>query len=316
MTSNGMTSSAKGPSFGAVVTAMGTPFTADGHIDEKGVGDLARWLVANGSDALVVTGSTGESGTLVDSERRRVWELVRHAVECPVLAGATTNDTAHSLRLVKDAIEVGADGILAVTPYYNRPPQAGLVAHFSAIAEATELPIMLYDIPVRTGRRIELPTFVSLMEQHDNIVAIKDASGDIGRAGVLIDTLQGRADVYCGDDSLLLAFLSLGAVGIVSVASHWAGLGFRALIEAVQAGDLSKARRINRALLASYAFESSEQFPNPIPTKAMLEILGVCRRHTRLPMIDPPAELLDEARALYASLQADLAVEGIGVAHA
>ena len=304
------------PRFGSVLTAIGTPFLADGSIDEQGVGRLAQWLVENGSDGLVVTGSTGESGTLVDGERRRLWQLVREAVDCPVLAGATTNDTAHSLRLIKDAEEVGADGILAVTPYYNRPPQAGLVAHFSAIAEATALPVMLYDIPARTGRRIELPTFVTLMERHENIVAIKDASGDVARAAKLIETLRGRAEIYCGDDSLLLAFLSLGAVGVVSVASHWAGFAFGALVSAALSGDLERARRINRNLLASYEFESSELYPNPIPTKAMMGVLGVCSDYTRSPLIDPPPELREQARKLYAELEHNLAAEGIGMAHA
>ncbi|WP_298341399.1 4-hydroxy-tetrahydrodipicolinate synthase [Ferrimicrobium sp.] len=303
------------PMFGAVVTAMGTPFMADGRIDEDGVVALARWLVANGSDALVVTGSTGESGTLSDAERRLLWLLVREAVDCPVLAGATTNDTAHSLRLIDDAEEVGADGILAVTPYYNRPPQAGLIRHFSTIAAATELPVMLYDIPARTGRRIELPTFLALMERHANIVAVKDASGDVARLAKLAAALEGRAQVYCGDDALLLPFLSLGAVGIVSVASHWAGVGLQALIDAALHGDLERAARLNRVLIPSYDFESSELYPNPIPTKAMMAELGVCQGFTRSPLIDPPEELRKEAVKLYAQLRMALANEGVELIH-
>jgi 4-hydroxy-tetrahydrodipicolinate synthase len=299
--------------FGPVLTAMGTPFGADGEIDEEGVTRLARWLVANGSDGLVVTGSTGESGTLSDAERRLLWQLVRQAVDCPVFAGATTNDTAHSLRLIKDAEEVGVDGILAVTPYYNRPPQSGLIRHFAAIAQATALPVMLYDIPGRTGRRIELPTFLSLLEDHPNIVAIKDASGDVVRLGKLAGLIEGRAQVYCGDDSLLMPFLSLGAVGVVSVASHWAGLGFQALIDAVIGGDLERAIRLNRILVPSYEFESSERYPNPIPTKAMMAHLGLCARFTRSPLIDPPEELIADASKLYDELRDSLASEGVGL---
>jgi 4-hydroxy-tetrahydrodipicolinate synthase len=299
--------------FGTVLTAMGTPFGADGEIDEEGTIRLARWLVANGSDGLVVTGTTGESGTLSDAERRLLWQLVRQAVDCPVFAGATTNDTAHSLRLIKEAEEVGVDGILAVTPYYNRPPQSGLMRHFASIAQATALPVMLYDIPVRTGRRIELPTILSLLERHSNIVAIKDASGDVGRLSKLAGLIEGRAQVYCGDDSLLLPFLSVGAVGVVSVASHWAGMGFQALIGAVSGGDLQRAIRLNRILIPSYEFESSERYPNPIPTKAMMAHLGICQGYTRSPLIDPPEELITDANKLYDGLRDSLAAEGIGL---
>lgn len=299
--------------FGPVLTAMGTPFGADGEVDQEGVIKLARWLVANGSDGLVVTGTTGESGTLSDAERRLLWQLVRQAVDCPVFAGATTNDTAHSLRLIKDAEEVGVDGILAVTPYYNRPPQSGLIRHFGAIAQATALPVMLYDIPVRTGRRIELPTILALLERHSNIVAIKDASGDLVRLSKLTAQIEGRAQVYCGDDSLLLPFLSLGAVGVVSVASHWAGIGFQALIDAVNQGDLERAIRLNRILLASYEFESSELYPNPIPTKAMVAHLGICQGFTRSPLIDPPEKLIADAGKLHDQLRDNLAAEGVGL---
>ena len=289
--------------FGRLITAMATPFSSEGDLDLDAAERVADWLVRTGSTALVITGSTGESGTLSDRERRDLWRVTAQAVKVPVIAGATTNDTAHSLRLVHDAEEVGARGILAVTPYYNRPPQAGLVSHFSAIAKATRLPVILYDIQVRTGRKIELATIVELVRGHDNVVGVKDASGDIGRAARLVDMLGSDGVVYSGDDSLTLPFLSLGAVGLISVAGHWAGEALARMIRSYVDGDVALAASINRSLLPSYEFESSDLYPNPIPTKAMLSRLGLCLSKTRSPLVDPPDDLLKEADRLLAELK-------------
>jgi 4-hydroxy-tetrahydrodipicolinate synthase len=164
--------------FGAVLTAMATPFTADGSLDLDGAAHLARWLVAHGNDGLVVAGTTGESPVLSDGEKRDLWRAVAEAVTVPVIAGSGTNDTAHSVELSRMAADAGAAGILAVTPYYSRPPQTGLAAHFRAVAAATELPVLIYDIPVRTGRKVAHETLVSLAKEVPTIVGVKDAAGD------------------------------------------------------------------------------------------------------------------------------------------
>jgi 4-hydroxy-tetrahydrodipicolinate synthase len=272
--------------FGPVITAMATPFGDDGDLDLAAAARLARFLEANGSTSLVVTGSTGESGTLSDAERKALWACAAEAVAIPVIAGATTNDTAHSIRLVRDAEAVGAAGILVVTPYYNRPPQAGIMAHVRAIAEATSLPLVLYDVPARTGRRMELDTIVTLAVELEQVVALKDASGDLGRAARLVPALRGHAELLAGDDGLLVPFLALGAAGVVSVASHWAGRAIGALIERFDRGDQAGAQALGELLLPSFGFLSSDAYPNPIPTKAMLAAVGLCAPRCRLPLVD------------------------------
>ena len=288
--------------FGRVITAMVTPFTADGSLDRQGAAELARFLVANGNDGLVVAGTTGESPTLTHDEQIDLVRIVCEAVTVPVIAGAGSNDTRAAVELTELATEAGAAAILSVTPYYNRPSQAGLLRHYAAIAQATDLPIMLYDIPARSGRRIEPATVLELAGTHRNICALKDAAGNIAETAALIAEAPAGFEVYSGEDSLNLALLAVGAVGIVSVASHWCGLECRAMIAAFERGDMATARSINQKLIPSWAFESGDRNPNPIPTKAMLKVLGLPGGDCRPPMGPEPADLQDRARAVLAGL--------------
>ena len=211
------------PRFGSVLTAMVTPFDRRGAVDLDAAVAVARHLIASGSDGLVLAGSTGEGAVLSDDERIELFRAVSSSVDAPVIAATGTNDTAHSVRLTKEAAAAGADGVLVVTPYYNRPSAAGLSAHFRAVAAATDLPVMLYDIPVRSGRRIGPGLTVELAREVSNIVAVKDATGDVAAAATVVGESPDGFEVYCGDDSLTLPFVAVGAVGIVSVAAHWAG---------------------------------------------------------------------------------------------
>jgi 4-hydroxy-tetrahydrodipicolinate synthase len=290
--------------FGAVVTAMVTPFTEDGRLDIDGAVALAGHLAATGTDALVVAGTTGEAPVLSDSEKLQLWRAIAESSDLPVIAGAGTYDTAHSIELVRKAAAAGVDGILLVTPYYNRPPQAGIEAHFRAIASATELPVMLYDIPIRTGRRIAPEMIVRLAHDVDNIVALKDAAGDVAGTSRLAAELPEGFVVYSGDDVLTLPFLAVGAVGIVSVASHWAGRELAEMIAAYQAGEVDLARRINIALLPSYAYETGDEAPNPLPAKAMMRLMGLPAGHCRLPLGDAPSGLEERAKQVLADLDA------------
>jgi len=290
------------PRFGRVLTAMATPFDASGALDLEGAGVLARYLVAHGSDGLVVAGTTGESPVLSDPERLDLIAAVAEAVSVPVIAGTTTNDTAHSVELTAQAQRLGAAGILAVTPYYNRPPQAGLNAHFRAVAASTRLPVILYDIPARTGRKIETATTLDLANEVANIVAIKDASGDVEGAAELVANAPAGFELYSGDDALTLAFMAIGGVGVISVASHWIGTQMKACLEAFANGDPEKATELEAALLPSYDFESSDRWPNPLPTKAVLRALGLPVGQCRLPMGPSDDDLDDAAATLVASL--------------
>lgn len=288
--------------FGAIVTAMVTPFDADGGVDLDGAAALASWLVANGSDALVLTGTTGEVSVLTDAEQLEVWRAVRAAVDVPLIGGSGSNDTAHAVELTSAAAALGLDGVLLVTPYYNRPPQSGLEVHFRTVAAATELPVMLYDIPARTGRKISSDLLVRLATEVPNIVALKDAAGDpAATAGVMAEAPD-DFELYSGDDALTLPLLALGAVGVVSVASHWAGVEMGQMVAAFAAGDHAGAIAANDRLLASYAFESSDEAPNPIPTKVMLGVLGQPSGQCRLPLGPPPEGLAERARLVLADL--------------
>ncbi len=288
--------------FGRVITAMVTPFAEDGSLDRQGAAELARFLVDNGSEGLVVAGTTGESPTLTHDEQIDLVRIVCDAVTVPVIAGAGSNDTRAAVELTELATESGAAAILSVTPYYNRPSQAGLLRHYAAIAQATDLPIMLYDIPARSGRRIEPATVLELAGTHRNICALKDAAGNVAETAALIAEAPAGFEVYSGEDSLNLALLAVGAVGIVSVASHWCGLECRAMIAAFERGDVATARSINQKLIPSWAFESGDRNPNPIPSKAMLKVLGLPGGDCRPPMGPEPADLQERARAVLAGL--------------
>ncbi len=282
--------------FGSVVTAMATPFADDGELDVDGAVTLARWLTDHGTDGLVLAGTTGESPVLTDEEKISLWRAVSEAVTVPVIAGAGSNDTAHSVAMTRAAAEAGVEGVLAVTPYYSRPSQAGIEAHFRAIAAATKLPVMIYDIPIRTGRKVAGEMLVRLARDVVNIVAVKDAAGDpAGSAWVIAEAPSGF-ELYSGDSSLTLPLLAVGAVGLVGVASHWTGEEHAQMLAAFEKGDVTEARTVNARLLESFAFETGDLAPNPIPLKAMLRVMGLPAGQCRLPLGPAPEGLEDRAR--------------------
>jgi 4-hydroxy-tetrahydrodipicolinate synthase len=284
--------------FGAVLTAMVTPFDADGHLDLDAAQRLAAHLVDSGHDGLVVSGTTGESPTTTDSEKEALVRAVCEAVgdRAHVVAGVGTNDTRHSVELAQHAAKAGAGGLLVVTPYYSRPPAEGLVAHFTAVADATDLPVMLYDIPGRTGVRIGTPTLLRLAG-HERIVAVKEATGDLF-AGSEVMSRTSLA-YYSGDDPLNLAWLAHGAAGVVSVVGHVAGAEYAAMVQAVDRGDLATARGLHvRLLPAVRGLMTRTQ--GAITAKAALQLQGVLQHRTmRLPLV----AATDEEVAL---LRADL----------
>jgi 4-hydroxy-tetrahydrodipicolinate synthase len=289
--------------FGSVVTAMVTPFTDAGQLDLDAAATVARHLADNGSDAIVVAGSTGEGPVLTDGERIDLVRAVVDATHVPVIASTGTNDTAHSVLMSKEAQAAGAAALLVVTPYYNRPSKAGLSAHFRAVAGATDLPVVLYDIPIRSGRRIGSDLTVQLAREVPSIVAVKDATGDVAAAATVVADSPDGFDVYCGDDALTLPFLAVGAVGIVSVAAHWAGSLFAEMIESYRSGQVERAIAVNQELAESYRFESSDDYPNPVPAKAACRVLGLPVGQCRLPNAPAPDALDDQARAVISRLR-------------
>ena len=289
--------------FGQVLTAMITPFDASGALNVDEAVKLAKWLEANGNDGLVVSGTTGESSTLTDNEKLTLWEAVIRAVNIPVIAGSGSNDTAHSVHLTKEVTKLGAAGILAVGPYYNRPSQAGLVAHITAMANATDLPVVVYDIPVRTGRKISTASLAKLANEVKNVKALKDAAGAPAETANLMALVPSDFELYSGDDGLTLAFLAYGGVGVIGVATHWSGIEHQKMITAFRNGDVATARRMNDILLESYAFETGDDNPNPIPSKVMMNHLGFTVGECRLPMGPPPAGLAERAATVHANLE-------------
>src|SRR5262245_46305251 len=244
------------PRFGPVLTAMVTPFNDDGSVDYKGAAKLAKWLVAEGNDGLVVTGTTGESPVLTDDEQVAVWQAVREAVDVPLVAGSGTNDTRHAAELTSRVAATGIEGVLLVTPYYNRPSQAGIEVHFRHVAAATELPVILYDIPIRTGRKIATDTILRLVNEVPNIFAVKDAAANPAETARLIAEAPDGFELYSGDDAMTLPFLSVGAVGTIGVATHWVAREVGEMIAAYTKGDVERAVEINGRLIESYDFET------------------------------------------------------------
>ena len=268
---------------------MVTPFHPDGSLDLEGSANLARWLVEHGNDALVVAGTTGESAVLTDPERIDLFRAVRGAVTVPLIAGSTTNDTAHSVEMTIGAAEVGMDAVLAVVPYYNKPTQAGLDLHFRAIAAASDLPVMLYDVPSRTGRKLATETTLRLAREVPTVVALKDAGGDPAETARLIAEAPEGFEVYSGDEPLSLAFAAYGAVGVVGVSSHWTGRQQQEMFAAFAKGDVAAAREINARLLASYKFMNSDTCVFSQAVKVAMGVLGVPVGDCRLPLGPAPA---------------------------
>ncbi len=262
---------------------MITPFDSSGQVDHQKAWRLARHLSDNGTDTLVVTGTTGESPTLSVGEKLALYKTVIDAVgekDTLVVAGAGTYNTAESVEMTVKAGELGADGVLAVTPYYNRPSQQGLIAHFTAIADA-DVPVLLYNIPSRTGTLIEVDTLVSLSE-HDKIVAVKDAVMDIDFTSETVDRVP-LLPVYSGQDSYTLPMMSVGAIGVVSVIAHLAGRAVAAMVKAAAAGDSEEARRLHRLLLP--LCEACFLETNPTPVKAAMNRLWEPVGDVRLPLV-------------------------------
>jgi 4-hydroxy-tetrahydrodipicolinate synthase len=281
--------------FGAVVTAMVTPFREDHSLDLDAARGLAAHLFEHGTDSIVVAGSTGESPTLTHGEKL---ELFRAIVDVArghgrVICGTGTYDTAETLELSREAAELGADGLLLVTPYYNKPPQRGLYAHFGRVANAVALPIIVYNIPGRTGTRIEHDTLLQLAEL-PNIVAVKDSTGDFQAISRLISEARPDFEVYSGDDWATFGYICLGAVGIVSVAAHLVGDRIRQMCDLLFAGDVPEARKIHEELtpLFNALFITS----NPIPVKTALELVGRPVGPPRLPLVPATSEERDRIR--------------------
>ncbi len=247
--------------FGRVLTAMVTPFTDDLLLDVGAAADLARWLVEHGNDGLVLAGTTGEGSVLDDEEKLALWKAVREAVDVPLVAGSSSNHTDHSILLTKMAADCGMDGALVVTPYYNRPSQAGIEAHVHAIAEASDLPLMIYDIPIRAGRKITTETLVKMAHEIPTVVALKDAAANPAETAKVVARTPDDFEVYSGDDDFTLPFLSVGAVGTVGVATHWVGEATAQMIDAFTRGEIETARRLNATMLSSYEFKSNDEPP-------------------------------------------------------
>ncbi|MEV4478671.1 4-hydroxy-tetrahydrodipicolinate synthase [Micromonospora coxensis] len=290
--------------FGRLITAMVTPFAADGSLDLDGAVRLATHLVdEQGNDALVLNGTTGESPTTTDAEKEALIRAVAEAVgdRARILAGVGTNDTRHTIELAVSAEKAGAHGLLVVTPYYNKPPQSGLLRHFTAVADATGLPVMLYDIPHRAGTEIATDTLVRLAE-HGRIVAVKDAKGDL----TATSWVTSRSDLafYSGEDALTLPALAVGSVGVVGTSTHFTGVGTKQLIEAYEAGDHATALALHRRLLPLYTGIFRTQ--GVILVKAGLAAKGLPAGPVRPPLVDATADEIAQLRADCAAAGVDL----------
>ena len=290
--------------FGRVLSAMVTPFDTEGRLNLDEAQRLARWLQDQGNDGLVVAGTTGEAPALSDDELLSLVAAVVEAVSIPVIAGTGSNNTAHAVHLTKEAAALGASAILAVCPYYNRPSQAGIEAHLRAMADASPLPNMIYDIPVRTGRKVSSALLLKLAREVSNVVALKDAAGNPGETAVVIANAPDGYEVYSGDDGLTLPLLASGIVGVVGVATHWTAPDHQEMFDLWGKGDVVGARAVNARLLESFAFETGDDAPNPIPTKAMMRHLGFDVGQARLPMGPAPAFVDERAPQVWANLQA------------
>nr|MBA2600516.1 4-hydroxy-tetrahydrodipicolinate synthase [Actinomycetota bacterium] len=287
--------------YGEVITAMLTPFGADGSLDVKAARSLAAHLVDHGSDGLVVCGTTGESPTLTHDEKIALFENVVEEVgdRAKIIAGTGSYDTAETIELTKEAVGTGVDACLVVTPYYSKPPQNGLLAHFRAVADASELPLIIYDIPSRTGRRVERPTMVALA-QHERIAGVKDAVGDATETASLRADLDAAGvtdfEIYSGDDVLLLPHVAAGAVGIISVCSHIIGPQIKSIFTAWNKGNADEARRTYIELLPLMTTMMTLT-ASPIPIKTASAMLGLEVGEPRLPLVPATDEESNSIRS-------------------
>jgi len=288
--------------FGRVITAMVTPFSEDGSLDYEEAQKLARHLIGHGSEGLVVAGSTGEASVLTDEEQIQLFREVKDAVgtDAVVIAGTGTNWTEHSIQLTREAEKAGADAALVVTPYYNKPPQDALLNHFRVVADSSNLPVLIYDVPSRTVTKIEVDTVLRAAE-HPNIVGLKDAGNDIATSTLLAANKPDDFEIYSGDDGLTLAFLAIGAVGVISVQSHVMGEALLEQAKAFESGDIKRAqeiqylqRRTAEALLTG----------NPIPIKAAVNMIGIKVGAPRPPLRAATADEETKVREALATLGA------------
>ncbi|KAF5035409.1 MAG: 4-hydroxy-tetrahydrodipicolinate synthase [Sedimentibacter saalensis] len=275
--------------WGRLITAMVTPFDEELNVDFEAASSLAIKLVEEGSTALVVTGTTGEAPTLTEDEKINLYKIIKASVDVPVIAGVGTNNTKITIENAKAAQEAGVDGLLVVTPYYNKPDQDSLYCHFKEVAESVDLPIMLYNVPGRTGCNI-LPETVEKLAQIDNIKALKEASGNIIQFAEIIKRVPENFLVYSGDDSMLLPAMSIGCYGVVSVASHVVGPEMKEMIDAFISKDTEKAKEMHLKLLN--IFKNLFVIANPIPVKAALNLMGVNVGGLRLPLTEARENVL------------------------
>ena len=283
--------------WGRLFTAMVTPFNEKLEVDYKRAGDLARKLVKEGSDGIVVTGTTGESPALSDGEKLKLYSTVKEAVgkDITVIAGTGSNATMHSAELTKEAEKTGVDGAMLVGPYYNKPTQKGYIEHFKTIAESTSLPVIIYNVPGRTGGNIQAETLVEI-SKIDNVVAIKEASGDIGQIGEVINKTSPDIMVFSGDDGITFPVMCLGGHGVISVASHLVGLKIKEMVEAISSGDLKKARELHYYLMP--AFKGIFVVTNPIPVKMALNLSGFPAGGFRLPLVEGDETVVEKLKSL------------------
>ncbi len=286
---------------GTIVTAMITPFDRHGDLDPAEAQRLARWLIDRDTDGLVVAGSTGEGQTLDRRERIALWTAVKEAAgdRAAVIANAGTNGTRESVAAVEDATSAGVDAILAVVPYYNKPTQSGMVKHFGAIAEATRLPVIVYNIPGRTGANMLPETLLEIAAAHANLAGVKESSGDLKQIGTILHRRPKHFKVWAGDDHLFLPCVAMGADGVVGVATHLCSREYRRMFDAYRAGRVDEAAEIHRALLP--LIEALFATTSPIPVKWAMNQLGFHAGECRLPLDGMPESLAATLRPLLAA---------------
>ncbi|GAB6137590.1 4-hydroxy-tetrahydrodipicolinate synthase [Halanaerobaculum tunisiense] len=286
--------------FGEVLTAMVTPFDDNLEVDYEQAAKLARYLINNGSDGLLVLGTTGEVPVLSQEEKLKLLEVIVAEVgeETTIVAGTGSYATYKSIEFTTQAEETGVDGVMLVTPYYNKPPQAGLENHFKQVASATELPIILYNVPSRTGRNLE-PSTIAKLSKVDNIVAVKEASGSVEQATKINALTDDKFMIYSGDDSLTLPILSVGGTGVISVASHLVGEEIKEMITAYKAGEIDLAAAKNKELADLFA--GLFMTTNPIPVKKALNLVGPTVGGLRAPLVELPTQQESELKQILTS---------------